>query len=171
MTKKKFTKYPSKVYATKAYTKSYAMSDPILVSNDGNFKLVIVAGIGVRDTPYANFEIRRSNKASNAVVDIRLESYHGTSYSGMPVIDLPSALREGGYAEVNYGFSSERKGNAWIRDTLIPLLDEAVAFCGTLSEYFSFTDRQKLTDMCEDVFLDMGIDYQSYIQQEADMDL
>lgn len=167
--KRKFTKYPSnKVYATKAYTKGYTISEPILVSSNGNFKLVIEGGIGMQDTPYVNFKIKRSDEADNAVIDIRLDSYHGTPYEGMPVINLPRALRSGGYAEVSYGFSSERKGNAWIRDTFIPLLDEAVTFCETLSEYFSFTDRQKLSDMCEDIFLDMGIDYQSYIQQEAD---
>lgn len=166
--KRTFTKYPSnKVYATKAYTKGYTISEPILVSSDGNFKLVIVGGIGIQDTPYTNFEIRRSKKADDAVVDIRINDYHG-SYEGMPVINLPRAYRDE-YAYVNYGFSSERRSNAWIRDTLIPILDEAVTFCDTVNAYFESTGRQELSEMCKDVFLDMGIDYDSYIQQEADM--
>lgn len=167
--KKKFTKYPSKVYATKAYTKDYVISDPILVSADGNFQLVIRGGIGMQYTPYAGFEIKRSKKADDSVVDIRINDYHG-SYEGMPVINLPRAYK-GEYAYVNYGFSSERYGNAWIKNTLIPILDEAVTFCDTVNAYFESTSREELSEMCKDVFLDMGIDYDSYIQQEADMDL
>ena len=167
--KKKFTKYPSKVYATKAYTKGYTVSDPILVSADGNFQLVIRGGIGIQDTPYANFEIRRSKKADDAVVDIRINDYHG-SYEGMPVINLPRAYKDE-YAYVNYGFQGQRMGNAWIRNTFAPILNEALDFCDEINTYFESTSRDELSEMCKDVFLDMGIDYDSYIQQEADMDL
>lgn len=167
--KKKFTKYPSKVYATKAYTKGYTTSDPILVSSNGNFQLVIRGGIGIQDTPYTNFEIERSDKADGAVVDIRIHDYHG-SYQGMPVINLPRKYQDG-YAEVSYGFRGERMGNAWVKDVFIPVLDEAVQFCDDIDNFFASTSREELLEMCKDVFLDMGIDYDSYIQQEADMDL
>ena len=165
--KKSFTKYPSnKVYATKAYTKRYVTSEPLLVSANGNFQLVIRGGIGIQDTPYTNFEIIRSKKAYSAVVDIRINDYHG-SYQGMPVINLPRKNQDE-YAEVSYGFRGERMGNAWVRDTFIPILDEAVQFCDDIDNFFASTDRQELSEMCKDVFLDMGIDYDSYIQQEAD---
>ena len=58
--------------------------------------------------------------------------------------------------------------NAWVRDTFIPILDEAVQFCDEVNNYFATTSKQELAEMCKDVFLDMGIDYDSYIQQEAD---
>lgn len=165
--KKSFTKYPSnKVYAAKEYTKGYVTSDPLLVSANGNFKLVIVGGIGMQDTPYTNFKIQRSKLADEAVVDIRINDYHG-SYQGMPVINLPRKFQDE-YAEVSYGFRSERTGNAWVRDTFIPVLDEAVQFCDAVDNYFSSTGREQLSEMCKDVFLDMGIDYDSYVQQDAD---
>ena len=166
---RKFTKYPSKVYATKAYTKGYIISDPILTSANGNFWLVIIGGIGREDTPYTHFEIKRSRKADEAVVRIDIERDFGT-YEGMPIITLPSKYKNS-YADVNYGFSSQRRENAWIRDTLIPILDEAVQFCDELNNFFATTSRDELSEMCKDVFLDMGVDYDSYIQQEADMDL
>ena len=165
--KRKFTKYPSRIYATKAYTKGYATSEPILVSADGNFKLVIECGIGRADTPYANFKIKRSAKANNAVVDININYSWGNYTDGMPVINLPRR-NDNEYAYVNYGFSSERKGNAWIRDTLIPILDEALDFCEDIDAYFKSNSSQKLSEMCKDIFLDMGIDYDSYAQQIAD---
>lgn len=168
--KKKFTKYPSKVYATKAYTKGYTTSDPILVSSNGNFKLVIEGGIGMQDTPYTDFQVRCSKVAHDAVVSIDISRGWG-SFTGMPVIGIPEKYRTGSYAEVNYGFGSERKGNTWIRDTFIPILDEAVQFCDEIDNFFTSTSQEELSEMCKDVFLDMGIDYDSYIQQEADMDL
>ena len=167
--KRTFTKYPSnKVYATKAYTKDYVISDPILVSSNGNFKLVIESGIGRNETPYADFEVRRSNKASEAVVEIDVDRGFGALNSdGMPTICLPSKYKDE-YATVNYGFRGQRMGNAWVRDTFIPILDEAVQFCDEVNNYFATTSKQELSEMCKDVFLDMGIDYDSYIQQEAD---
>lgn len=167
--KKKFTKYPSKVYATKAYTKGYITSEPLLVSANGNFQLIIEGGVGIQDTPYTNFKVKRSKKADSAVVDIRINDYHG-SYQGMPVINLPRKY-QGEYAEVSYGFRGERMSNAWVRDTFIPVLDEAVQFCDDIDNFLASTSREELSEMCKDVFLDMGIDYDSYIQQEADMDL
>lgn len=168
--KKSFTKYPSnKVYATKAYTKSYVTSEPILVSANGNFQLVIRGGIGIQDTPYTDFKITCSKKADTAVVDIRINDFHG-SYQGIPVINLPRKYADE-YATVSYGFRGERMGNAWVRDTFIPVLDEAVSFCEEIDNFFDSTGREQLAEMCKDVFLDMGIDYDSYIQQEADMDL
>lgn len=168
---RKFTKYPSnKVYATKAYTKSYVTSEPILVSSNGNFKLVIEGGIGRQDTPYTDFKVSDSKAAHDAIVRIDLSRGLG-SFAGMPVIGLPSKFRDGSYADVSYGFSSERKGNDWIRDTFIPTLDEAVQFCDELNTFFASTSKQELSEMCKDVFLDMGIDYDSYVQQEADLDL
>lgn len=165
--KKSFTKYPSnKVYAAKEYTKSYVTSDPLLVSANGNFKLVIRGGIGIQDTPYTNFEIIRSEKADSAVVDIRINDYHG-SYQGMPVINLPRKYQDE-FAIVSYGFTSNRTGNAWVRDVFIPILEEAVSFCDEIDNFFTSTGREQLAEMCKDVFLDMGIDYDSYVQQEAD---
>ena len=61
--RRKFTKYPNKVYATKAFTKGYTTSEPILTSANGNFWLVIEGGIGREDTPYARFDIKQSGKA------------------------------------------------------------------------------------------------------------
>lgn len=167
--KRKFTKYPSnKVYATKAYTKDYVISDPILVSANGNFKLVIEGGIGRQDSPYTDFEVKRSKKANEAVVDIDVDRGYGTIYSdGMPTILLPSKYKDE-YATVNYGFRGQRMSNAWARDIFIPILDEAVQFCDELNNFFATTSKQELSEMCKDVFLDMGIDYDSYIQQEAD---
>ena len=168
--KKSFTKYPSnKVYATKAYTKDYVTSEPILVSSNGNFKLVIVGGIGREDTPYTDFEIKRSEKANEAVVRIDIHRSRG-SFDGFPVISRPGKV-QGEYANTSYGFSSNYRTNDWIKNTFIPILDEAVQFCDELNNFFATTSKQELSDMCEDVFLDMGIDYDSYIQQEADMDL
>ena len=166
--KRKFTKYPSnRVYATKAYTKGYLTSEPILVSAGGNFNLLIVCGIGIQDTPYANFEITQSDKAYEAVVDIRIADRASNNYEGMPVINLPRKYK-GSYAEVSYGFQGQRMGNAWIRDTFVPVLTEALDFCDGINAYFESTSPQELSEMCKDVFLDMGIDYDSYIQQEAD---
>lgn len=167
--KRKFTKYPNnKVYATKAYTKGYVESEPILVSSSGNFQLFIRGGIGREDTPYTDFEIKRSKKAHDAVVDIDVDRGFGTfSADGMPTINLPSKYKDE-YATVSYGFRGERMPNSWIRDTFISVLNEAVQFCDELNNFFATTSKQELSDMCEDVFLDMGIDYQSYIQQEAD---
>ena len=166
--KRKFTKYPSnKVYAAKAYTKSYVTSEPILVSANGNFQLVIRGGIGMKDTPYTDFEITRSKKANEAVVDIDVDRGFGSSFDGMPIICLPSKYKDE-YATVNYGFRGQRMSNAWVRDTFIPILDEAVQFCDELNNFFDSTSKQELSEMCKDVFLDMGIDYDSYIQQEAD---
>lgn len=160
--KRKFTKYPSnKVYAAKAYTKDYVISDPILVSSNGNFKLVIEGGIGMQDTPYTDFQVRCSKKADNAVVRIDISRGWG-SFDGMPVIGTPSD------AEVSYGFGSKRTGNAWIRDTFMPIMEEALQFCDEINDFFASTGREELSEMCKDVFLDMGIDYDSYIQQEAD---
>ena len=164
---RKFTKQPSKVYATKAYTKGYVTSEPILVSANGNFKLIIECGIGRADTPYANFEIKQSAKANNAVIDIDINYSWGSYEDGMPIINLPRKTRNE-YAYVNYGFSSERKGNAWIRDTFVPIITEGLDFCDTVNNFFESTSSQELLEMCKDVFLDMGIDYDSYIQQEAD---
>lgn len=167
---RKFTKYPSnKVYATKAYTKGYTISDPILTSANGNFWLVIEGGIGREDTPYTDFEIKRSKKANEAVVRIDIHHSMG-SFDGFPVISRLGQV-QGEYANTSYGFSSDYRTNDWIKDTFIPILDEAVQFCDELNNFFATTSKQELSDMCEDVFLDMGIDYQSYIQQEADMDL
>jgi len=166
--KRTFTKYPSnKVYATKAYTKGYVVSDPILVSSNGNFKLVIEGGIGIQDTPYTDFQVRCSRVAQNAVVSIDISRGWG-SFSGMPVIGIPDKYRDGSYADVNYGFGSERTGNDWIRDTFIPIMEEALQFCDEINNFFASTSREELSEMSKDVFLDMGIDYDSYIQQEAD---
>lgn len=168
--KKSFTKYPSnKVYATKAYTKSYITSEPLLVSANGNFTLVIIGGVGMKDTPYTDFEIKRSKLANEAVVDIDIHRSRG-SFDGLPVISTPSEF-EGEYATASYGFGSNYRSNNWIRTTFIPVLDEAVSFCEEIDNYFSSTGREQLAEMCKDVFLDMGVDYDSYIQQEADMDL
>lgn len=174
--KKTSTKFPSNyvaatdsIYATKAYTKGYVESDPLLVSANGNFKLIIRGGIGIEDTPYTNFEIVPSKKADGAVIDIRINDFHG-SYQGMPVINLPRK-NQGEYATVSYGFTSNRTGNVWVRDIFIPTLTEAVDFADEVNDYFDSTSREQLSEMCKDVFLDMGIDYDSYIQQEADADL
>jgi hypothetical protein len=168
--KKRFTKYPSnKVYATKAYTKGYATSEPILVSTDGNFQLVIRGGIGREDTPYTDFEIKRSKKANDAVVRIDIHRSRG-SFDGFPIISRPEKV-QGEYANTSYGFSSDYRTNDWIKNTFIPILDEAVQFCDELNNFFATTSREELSEMCKDVFLDMGIDYDSYVQQEADMDL
>jgi hypothetical protein len=166
--KRKFTKYPNnKVYAAKAFTKSYVISDPILVSSNGNFKLVIEGGIGMQDTPYTDFQVRCSKKADNAVVRIDI-SRGWNPFEGMPVIGLPSKNRDNSYAEVNYGFGSTRTGNAWIKDIFMPIMEEALQFCDEIDNFFASTGHEELAEMCKDVFLDMGIDYDSYIQQEAD---
>lgn len=167
--KRKFTKYPTKVYATRAYTKSYVTSEPILVSANGNFKLVIIGGVGVQDTPYTDFEIQRSKLAEEAVVNINIHRSRG-SFDGFPVISRVGTC-EGEYANASYGFDSNYRNNNWVRDTFIPVLSEAVAFCDEIDNYFSSTGREQLAELCKDVFLDMGIDYDSYVQQEADMDL
>lgn len=165
--KKSFTKYPSnKVYAAKEYTKGYVTSDPLLISANGNFKLVIVGGVGMQDTPYTDFEIQKSKLANEAVVDIKIHRSRG-SFDGFPVISIPSKM-EGEYATASYGFGSTYRTNAWVRDVFIPVLDEAVQFCDEIANYFSSTGREQLAEMCKDVFLDMGIDYDSYVQQEAD---
>jgi hypothetical protein len=159
--KRKFTKYPNnKVYAAKAFTKRYTISEPILVSSNGNFKLIIEGGIGTQDTPYTNFEIKRSAKANEAVVDIHLSDWSSNSYEGMPVITLPRK-RNDEYVYVNYGFRGQRMSNAWIRDTFIPILDEAIQFCDEVNNFFASTGREELAEMCKDVFLDMGIDYEA----------
>lgn len=157
----------SKVYATKAYTKGYVTSEPILVSSNGNFQLIIVGGIGINDTPYAHFEIKQSAAAYNAVVDIDLHNDSSGHFVGFPVIKLPIKYMDE-YAYAKYGFSSKHMGNSWVRDTFIPILEEAVLFAEEVNRYFDSTNRQQLSEMCEDVFLDMGIDYTDYIQQEAD---
>ena len=162
-----FTKHPSnKVYAAKEYIKSYVTSEPLLVSANGNFTLVIVGGVGVQDTPYTDFEIQRSKLANEAVVDIDIHRSRG-SFDGLPVISVPSKM-EGEYATATYGFGSRYRTNDWIKDTFIAVLSEAVSFCEELDNYFSSTGREQLAEMCKDVFLDMGIDYDSYVQQEAD---
>lgn len=108
--------------------------------------------------------------SKDAVVDIDINYSWGNYEDGMPVINLPRKTHNE-YAYAKYGFSSEREGNAWIRDTFIPILDEAVQFCEEIDNFFTSTGHEQLAEMCKDVFLDMGIDYDSYIQQEADMDL
>jgi len=169
--KRTFTKCPnSKVYATKAYTKDYTISEPILVSSNGNFKLVIKGGIGRQDTPYTDFGVICSTEADNAVVRISINRGL-SSFQGTPVIGLPSENEDNSYAEVNYGFSSSRTSNAWIRDIFIPIMEEALQFCDDVDNFFASTSREELSEMCKDVFLDMGIDYDSYIQQEADSHL
>lgn len=167
--KRKFTKYPTKVYATRAYNKRYLTSEPILVSANGNFKLIIACGIGINYTPYANFEIARSAKADNAVVDIDIHDHHG-NYEGMPVINMPRAYKNE-YAHAKYGFRGEYTSNTWIRDTFVSVLNEALDFCDAINYYFESTSSQELAERCKDVFLDMGIDYDSYVQQEADDEL
>jgi hypothetical protein len=50
----------------------------------------------------------------------------------------------------------------------MPIMEEALQFCDEIDNFFASTGHEELAEMCKDVFLDMGIDYDSYIQQEAD---
>ena len=112
----------------KRYVKA-STGGAILTSVDGNFSLVQESGIGMQDTPWTGYKVKRSKLADTYVVDVRIDN-RWSDFNGEPVEYEPRRC------EVSYGMRMAHNTVSDIRQ-FIALLEEAISFKQKLDDYFS----------------------------------
>ena len=112
----------------KRYVKA-STGGAILTSADGNFSLVQESGVGMQDTPWTGYKVKRSKLADSYGVDVRINN-RWTDFNGTFVEYEPRGC------EVSYGMRMTHNTVSDIRQ-FIALLEEAIGFKQKIDDYFS----------------------------------